>query len=70
MKRGIPSAEYDWEEQLNDPWKFQNAREYLDGWQVNHNPIFSSKFLMELDRELGPISIPHKHRRFIEHSRS
>lgn len=66
MKRRIPSAEYDWEEQLNDPWTFQNAREHLDGWKVNHNPILSSKFLLELDRELGPITIPHKYRRLDE----
>lgn len=65
-----PSDEYDWEEELSDPWNWNNAHEHLDGWKVNHNPTAASKYLMELGREFGPITIPHRIRRISKSNHS
>ena len=61
--------EYKWrqaelEDQLECPWRWASVDYYLEGWTMNKNPIWEDKFLLEIGKELGPISIPHRHRHF------
>ncbi|MGI6149003.1 MAG: hypothetical protein GX195_12295 [Firmicutes bacterium] len=67
MEHRSPAEEYECDEQLDDPWNWQDAHAHLDGWKLNHNPSFSSKYLLELGRDFGPISIPHRNRRSVKH---
>lgn len=53
------------EEQIEYPWDWDNEYSDLDGWELNnynrrHHPAYAH----ELAEELGPITIPHKIRRF------
>ncbi len=51
-------------ELLESPWEWVSLDHYLDGWAINKNRIFQDKFLLEIGKELGPISLPHRHRHF------
>lgn len=53
----------DLEEQLNLPWEWLSAHyQHLEGWQINKNKFTEDKYLYELGREFGPITIPHRYR--------
>lgn len=64
------SAAYEWEEQLADPWNWNDVHAHLDGWKLNHNPSASPRCFLEFGRDLGPITIPHRNRRFVAHDKS
>jgi len=52
------------EEQLNLPWEWTGHHHYLDGWAINDNRPIKDTYLLEISRELGAISLPHRHRHF------
>ncbi|HHT73491.1 MAG TPA: hypothetical protein GX008_07240 [Firmicutes bacterium] len=70
MEFRSPEEAYEWEEQLADPWQWNDAHAHLDGWKLNHNPSVSPRCLMELGRDFGPITIPHRNRRFVPDDKS
>ncbi len=53
----------DLEEQLDFPWEWVNAQyRNLDGWNINKNRISKDKYLQEMSKDFGPITIPHRER--------
>lgn len=70
MDRRNSTEAYEWEEQLADPWNWNDSHVHLDGWRLNHNPSVSARYFYELGREFGPITIPHRNRRFGQYHKS
>ncbi|NLJ79963.1 MAG: hypothetical protein GX335_02945 [Firmicutes bacterium] len=52
----------DLEEDLKCLWDWCSAEHYLDGWKINTNRISKDDYLLEIGKDLGPISVPHRHR--------
>ncbi|HHY14993.1 MAG TPA: hypothetical protein GX521_02840 [Firmicutes bacterium] len=56
-------ADIDLREQLNWPWAWSGASyRCLDGWEINKNRVARDKHLMEMGRDFGPFTIPHRNR--------
>jgi hypothetical protein len=53
----------DLEEQLIIPWDWAwESYRHADGWELNRNRIGIDKYLVEMGKELGPTTIPHRRR--------
>ncbi|NLM41794.1 MAG: hypothetical protein GX199_05740 [Firmicutes bacterium] len=53
----------DLEEQLVFPWAWaKDTYRHVDGWELNQNRIAADKYLLEMGREYGPTTIPHRRR--------
>lgn len=42
-------------------WLHQHYR-HLDGWDMNKNSITKAQYLVEMAKDLGPMTIPHRQR--------
>ncbi|HPT84262.1 MAG TPA: hypothetical protein PLM25_10245 [Limnochordia bacterium] len=53
----------DLEEQLAFPWDWaKDSYRHVDGWELNQNRMHTDKFLLELGKEHGPTTVPHRRR--------
>ncbi len=60
MEHDLERRRFDFEEQLVSPWDFAYlSYRHLDGWEINKNRISRDKYLLEVGKELGPITLPH-----------
>ena len=53
----------DLQEQLAFHWDWaKESYRQADGWELNKNRLSTDKYLLELGREYGPTTIPHRRR--------
>ncbi|HHT43380.1 MAG TPA: hypothetical protein GX014_08290 [Firmicutes bacterium] len=63
MDHGLEKRKVDLEEQLVFPWDWARAHyRHVDGWDLNQNRMNTDKYLQEMGREYGPMTIPHRQR--------
>lgn len=63
MDHELRRQRIDLEEQLSFPWDWSIANyRHLDGWELNINRLLKDKFLQEMGKEFGPLTIPHRKR--------
>lgn len=53
----------DLEEQLAFPWDWaKDSYRHVDGWELNQNRIGFDKHLLEMGKDYGPATVPHRRR--------
>lgn len=63
MEHKLNCQKIDFEEQFPFPWEWTLTHyRHLDGWELNKNRFFKDKYLVEMAKEFGPITIPHRKR--------
>jgi len=63
QKHQAEKRKVDLQEQLAFPWDWaKESYRQADGWELNKNRLSTDKYLLELGREHGPTTIPHRRR--------
>lgn len=62
MDHELRKQQADLEEQLLDPWSWLDNKQQLEGWKLNNNKHRPDRYLLEMGKELGAITIPHNKR--------